>query len=274
MSFPWALVDIGGTKTRLSVSEDGKTFTDPTIFATPQNYDQAISLISKTMLDIAHGALGRAMVGIAGPLNLDRSGIVFAPNLPEWNNKPLQKDLADNFRCPVSLENDTAVVGLGEAVDGAGKGYDLVAYITVSTGFNGSRIVNGQIDANFFGFEIGSQIVSWQNFPSGGDLEELVSSGGILRATGKNPQEIGNPTFWKERTQALAVGVYNTALYWSPEVIVVGGGLAYKYDLKEIEALLRGFKNELPAFPQIVGASLGDMGGLYGAMRLLQTTDA
>ncbi len=274
MSLPWALIDIGGTKTRVAICEDGETFITPVIFATPQNYEQAISLIAKTTLDLARGAVGQAMVGVAGPLNRDKSMLVSAPNIVDWNTKPLKQDLLDNLNCQVYLENDTALVGLGEAVHGAGRGCGIVAYLTVSTGLNGVRLVNKQIDVNFFGFEIGRQIVSWQDFPRAGDLESLVSSGGILRTTGKSHLEINEPDFWQERTQALAAGIVNTALFWSPEVILVGGGLAYKYNLKEIELLLSDVQKGLRAFPKLVDASLGDDGGLYGALHLLQTQTA
>ncbi len=272
MSLPWALIDIGGTKTRIAISEDGSTFGEPAIFVTPQKYDQGLFLIEKTVLSLARGAIGRAMVGIAGPLNGDKSGIVSAPNISDWNGKPLKKDLVGIFKCPVGLENDTAQVGLGEAVRGSGQNYNIVAYITVSTGFNGVRIVNKQIDVSYFGFEIGRQIVSCKDFPAGGDLESLVSSGGILRQTGKNPVEINEPDFWRERVKFLSCGLVNTALYWSPEVIVIGGGLAYKYDLGLAETLMVGTKSNLPYFPKLIPSSLGDEGGLYGALHLLQTT--
>lgn len=272
MSLPWALIDIGGTKTRIAISEDGSIFGEPAIFATPQKYDLGVSLIGKTALSLSRGAVGRAMAGIAGPLNPDQTGIMSAPNINDWNDKPLKKDLLSVLKCPVGLVNDTAQVGLGEAVRGAGEAYNIVAYVTLSTGFNGVRIVNKQIDVSYFGFEIGRQIVCCKDFPQSGSLESLVSSGGIVRETGKNPVEINEPDFWQKRTKFLACGIINTALYWSPEVIIIGGGLAHKYNLSLVESLIASVKSALPSFPKLASASLGDEGGLYGALHLLQTT--
>jgi glucokinase len=49
--------------------------------------------------------------------------------------------------------------GLGEAVFGAGKGREIVVYMTISTGVGGARIVGGKIDASAMGFEPGHQII-------------------------------------------------------------------------------------------------------------------
>ena len=57
------------------------------------------------------------------------------------------------------LANDSDLDGLGEATVGAGKGFNIVAYITVSTGIGGVRIVGGKIDVSTYGFEPGHQII-------------------------------------------------------------------------------------------------------------------
>jgi len=67
--------------------------------------------------------------------------------------------LEEILEVPVFLRNDTAIVGLGEAHAGAGKGHEIVVYITVSTGVGGVRIIKGEIAKNQFGFEIGHQII-------------------------------------------------------------------------------------------------------------------
>lgn len=64
------------------------------------------------------------------------------------------------------LANDADLVGLGEAVYGAGKGYKVVAYFTVSTGVGGARIVNKRIDKGVFSFEPGWQYVYGQGLNS------------------------------------------------------------------------------------------------------------
>src|SRR3989344_1426609 len=102
----------------------------------------------------------RMALRFCGCLDAKKETIFHAPNMSKWDNRPLKKELQRALHTKnVFLENDTALVGLGEAVRGSGKGKQIVAYITVSTGINGVRIVNGEIDRSALGFEIGHQIL-------------------------------------------------------------------------------------------------------------------
>ena len=149
----YLLFDIGGTKTRLALSKDGKKFGDVVIIETPQKFEEGISVFKKAVEELTKGEkITKAVGAISGPLNREHSMVINAPNLKGWNNKPLQKELKKILSAPVVIENDAALVGLGEAVYGAGKGYDIVAYITVSTGVGGARIVNKAIDVSAMGF--------------------------------------------------------------------------------------------------------------------------
>ena len=56
------------------------------------------------------------------------------------------------FDCPIFLQNEAALEGLGEAVLGSGKDKKLVVLITVGTGVGGVKIVNGRFDDNLLGF--------------------------------------------------------------------------------------------------------------------------
>ena len=87
------------------------------------------------------------------------------------------------------MENDTALVGLGEATVGAGKGAAIVVYVTISTGANGARIVDGVLDRAAFGFELGEQLLG--RAASAGTLEELVSGRAIQDRFGAPPATLG-----------------------------------------------------------------------------------
>jgi predicted NBD/HSP70 family sugar kinase len=78
---------------------------------------------------------------------------------------------------------------------------------------------------------------------------------------------------WNQLANYLAHGLRNTVLYWSPDTIVLGGSMIVgdpRIPLDDIihhtEAVLEG----VAPVPEIVDAELGDLGGLYGAMALLQ----
>ncbi|OHA65822.1 MAG: hypothetical protein A3D64_01030 [Candidatus Wildermuthbacteria bacterium RIFCSPHIGHO2_02_FULL_49_9] len=51
--------------------------------------------------------------------------LVASLHITSWVGKPLKRELEYVFRAPVRVENDTALVGLREAVRGAGQGYPI-----------------------------------------------------------------------------------------------------------------------------------------------------
>lgn len=271
----YILFDIGGTSLRVATSDNLKKLEDPVLLATPQDYKEGLTLLSQTFNDLTRdkkivGAAG----GIAGPLNSEKSQLVASPHLPDWANRPIQKDLEKILKAPVQLQNDSALVGLGEAVFGAGRDTEIVVYVTVSTGLGGSRFVNGKIDANSMGFEPGHQIISltsphWINNNKLGYLEDYVSGKAILKRYKKNPQDISDPKIWDEAAKMLAIGLNNMIVHWSPECIVLGGSTMKKIPLESVRKYTKDALRIFPTPPKICRAELGNFGGLYGAMAYL-----
>lgn len=84
-------------------------------------------------------------IGVAGPLD-SHNGIVFvSPNLPGWNEIPLQAIFEERYGLPARIENDANVAGLGEYMFGAGQGCTDMVYLTISTGIGGGIIVDGRL---------------------------------------------------------------------------------------------------------------------------------
>lgn len=260
---PFLLFDIGGTNTRISVSKDGKRFRKPVVFKTQKDFGKAIEVFAEKVEGL-DAKVNLAVGGVAGPLDEDKEKILNARNLSDWNKKPLKKRLEKVLGASVFLENDTALVGLGEAVKGAGKGYDIVAYLTVSTGVNGVRIVDGRIDKNALGFEVGKQIM---DFESKETLEGITSGGAIEAKFAKKPEEIKAEAFWDKEAEMLAIGVYNTILYWSPEVVVMGGGVMNNFSIDLVRKHLKNLPQVFEKMPKVFEAKLADTGGLEGALQ-------
>ncbi len=173
------VIDIGGTKTRLAGAHDLGAFLQPVIFDTRQNYREALDALYAAAVKVSAGAsIEDVAIGVPGVLSRDKRVLVHAPNLLKWNGAAIADDIEGALGAPVVLENDTALVGLGEATEGAGKGSAILAYVTISTGVNGVRIVDAQIDRATYGFEIGEQFVD----DSTRTFEELVSGRAIAVA--------------------------------------------------------------------------------------------
>ena len=226
----YILIDIGGTKTRIALTEHREAFLSPVTFNTPQDFEEWFTRLSSEVATMLEGKKVEGLV--AGvPATLTKDGVIEnAPNLPLWKDMALSKRLSDRFSCEVMLHNDTALVGLGEALYGAGKGHQIVAYLTISTGVNGVRIINGKIDSNIYGFEIGHSIID-----NGKDVESLISGGALARRFGKPSHEVHDIALWEQVNHYAGVFGANTVMYWSPSIVVYGGPVMNDLHIEIIE---------------------------------------
>ncbi len=273
----YILFDIGGTKTRVAVSEDLKTFSDPIKFNTPKKFDEGIKEIVEAAKKLAKGPIRGMAGGIRGQLNDEKSAMIFDRTLDDWIEKPLTETLSKKLHTIVYLENDAALAGVGEATFGAGADLDIVVYHTVSTGVGGAKIEHGEIDDFRNGFEPGHQILDIDHTILGEDieptLENLVSGTALEARMGVKPYEIPqSDTVWDQLAYYLAHGLRNSILYWSPDVIVLGGSMIIgdpRILLDDIIKHTNEVVGTVADVPLIRDAALGDSAGLYGAMALL-----
>lgn len=262
--------DIGGTSTRLELSEDGQSFTAPIVYPTPENFDQAIEVFSKHVNDLKGNKETIVIAGLPGVVDRKMGGLNRS-HLTDWVGKSFVEKVREKTNCQVKVENDAALVALGEATTGAGKGYGIVAYITISTGVGGARIVDGKIDVSHFGFEPGRQIINYEKLSQGfahATLEGKVSGRALKLKYGAIASQIHEAKLWDEVAMEVAVGLHNVAVFWSPEVIVVGGGLILNSDLSiaSVKEKFKALGDDYYFIPEIKKATLGDFGGLAGGL--------
>ncbi|BCX15627.1 MAG: hypothetical protein KatS3mg097_519 [Candidatus Parcubacteria bacterium] len=153
----YLLGDIGGTKTRLIFCKSDEDFRKQKlqIFITPQNYREFLELLKSILhsyksASITH--LSACIFGFAGMLDKKKEKLIYAPNLRNFENKNLKRDLEKILKTEVILENDAALAGLGEGKygvarlsGGQGKNFDVFGYITLSTGIGGVKIIKVKI---------------------------------------------------------------------------------------------------------------------------------
>ncbi len=267
----YILFDIGATKMRVASSIDGKKIKEIKIVSTPDTFVEGIGMFQKLATELAgKRTIKAAAGGIAGSLDR-KKGILFnPPNLPDWKNKPFKKALEKALGTKnIYIENDTAIVGLGEATKGAGKKNAIVAYITISTGVNGVRTVDGAIDRSAMGFEIGHQIIGGSPDKT---LESYIGANAISKKYGMPASEIKDSMIWEMAHMHLAYGIHNTILHWSPDVVILGGGQVRSGDIsiEKLKMFLKKFHHVFPRLPLIKKATLGDLGGVYGALEFLK----
>lgn len=262
---------------RITLSQDGVSFGTPVIISTLKNFEEGMEIFGNTVSGLLNGITGNLKAvagGVPGPVDKKNGVLVAAPNLPAWAGKPLAARISEICKVPAYIENDAALVGLGEAVSGAGKGCDIVAYLTVSTGVGGARIIRGRIDESAYGFEPGHQIIDPDNSLcpecDGNDLESYVSGGAVAKRFGRQPKDIGISHLWNEELpKFLAYGINNLIMHWSPNCIVLGGSMIVgnpAISVSRTEVYLKDIARIFPELPVIKKAMLGDVGGLYGAL--------
>lgn len=270
----YLLFDIGGTNMRIGVSTDGKIITDKKIVPVPENFDQGIEVIKQISNELAKGEKIQSVAGgIAVVFNSDKSMPISTSHLHGWVNKPLKQALQEQFQATVTLENDTAVVGLGEA-NALTDTNNIVAYLTISTGVGGVRIVNKKIDQASFGFEPGHQIIVINgdtcHCGGKGHFETYVGGYYLEKKHNMKAENIKDPSIWDEVAKYAAVGIHNTIVHWSPDLIILGGAVAESLPLEAVQKYLGQFLTIFPKAPGIVKSSLGNQAGLYGALALLR----
>lgn len=256
------VLDIGGTNTRIALSEDGQILTSTKVVPTEKDFESEIRLISQIAQELTAGQkIEAAAGGVAGTLDKEKSLLLSSPHLASWIQKPLKEELGQTFETGVYLENDAHLGGLGEAVFGAGKGFNIVAFITIGTGLGGVRIVNQKIDTNAQGFEPGHQIIYPDGNPCNcggkGHLESYIA-GAYLK----------EPINWDEVARYLAIGLNNTIVHWSPDIVVLGGAISQKIPLEKVTTYLSEYLKIFVA-PEVVTGTLGQQAGLLGALKLI-----
>ena len=282
----YIICDIGGTTTRIAQASEESLTMDPIFFPTEQDFTKELHLLKEHITSMhMNEPIHSMVVGLPGALSKDKSTLYKAPHLPDWNGRPLRDELSQAFQTPVFLESDAALVGLGEAVYGAGKGQRIVAYLTISTGVGGARIVDEKIDAATYGFEPGHQFIALPDLqgaylpqctvcPLPGHLEAFV--GGEALHHRHEPGRLRDVLTDQEKTDAaryLAFGIYNMLMFWSPGIVVLGGGLIVHdvIDLDEVRKNLRIINSIIPELSLLVKGELRDVGGLYGGIAYMKT---
>ncbi len=264
----YILIDIGGTKTRIAAARAEDSFGEPDVFKTPQDFTEWLAAVHRSTETLRNDKeLKGVILGVPGTFT--KNGVILkTPNLPHWQGIPLQEHLQKLFHTDIILHNDTALVGLGEAVYGAGKDHTIVAYLTISTGVNGVRIVDGKIDRNTHGFEIGHTIIDVEHEK---DVESIISGGALERRFGKPSHEVQDVNLWEKISRYAGIFSANTTMYWSPSIIIIGGPVMNDLHIDTIEKEAKRHLYMYKEHPVFMRGTLKDFGGLYGALALSKT---
>jgi glucokinase len=204
-----------------------------------------------------------------------------------------------------AINNDGNVGALGEFHFGAGQGYQHIVYVSIGTGIGGGVITNGRLLLGRRGLaaEVGHMSIvddgavcscgnsgCWEALASGSALSRLIRSrSGESTSTKLNqgprhnrfnrsrtfdaaaPTTADMQTLLQQEARYLGIGITNLIHIFSPECVILGGGVAEIFD-QLIDTITQTIgQRAMPPFREvpILPAQLGKDAGVVGAASLI-----
>ncbi len=266
-------VDIGGTNTKIAISKDGFKIDKKISYLTPKKYDDGIDLLQEKIEELTENNIPKKIsVGTKGAIDYDEGRLINASTLINWSGHSLKKELELRLRTKVYLENDAALAGIAEA--SKRKKYKILAYITLSTGIGGARIINGKIDYHATPFEPGHMILDpngrfWPGCGQKGCFESMGSGTAFEISYGVKAENCFDVKIWEDHAQTVSTGLVNVITMWTPDILVIGGSLIKAGD-KFTKPLVKFTQKKLEIYkaPKIEFSKLGDENVLMGGILL------
>jgi len=244
-------------------------------------------------------------IGAPGAVDFAEGRVIFAPNMEGWKDVPLKKDLEKLLGVPVFVENDCNISALGVHVaELKGKPKHLIG-IFIGTGLGGGLIINGELYGGFnhTAGEIGHMVLDvngpkcgcgnkgcfealasrtaiFQQIKAGikdgqktiltemlGDDLSDLRSGDLRKAIRRGDKFVDKVV--ETAAEYTGIGVANLVNLFSPEVVVLGGGVIEALADEMMSVIIETAQDY--AMPgtmkdvEIIASKLGDNAGITGA---------
>lgn len=292
-------IDVGGTRIKYCISDRNSKIVYNNIIDTeyknPEQFLEKISLIiSECLRHSTENNRIIAGISVAFP-GVVENGVVTggAGNLPGIAPLPLTSFLEKKFNLPSIAMNDATAMAMGEHYFGAARDCTDGIFVTVGTGIGGGILVDGKFYNGYKerGGELGHIVIERDGLPcscgSRGCFEVYGSTSALVRyysnlSREPNDSINGHELFQKfiigdtEAIQAfewhfknIAIGLGSLANIFSPELIVLGGGIVNSGPeyLNGIRQYLEGYMMEhIFTTLRIAPAMLGDSSACVGGV--------
>ncbi len=302
----WIGVDLGGTKILTGLFDDSMQLQARAKEPTPppgqgpaavfERIGRAVDRVLKEAKVVPDQVRGLGM-GVPGQLDPTALRVKFAPNL-DWHDLDLRGFLPHSWPWKTFVENDVRVGTFGEWKHGAAQGAKHVLGVFAGTGVGGALILDGKLyhGFNFNAGEIGHIVINWRK---GTTLETVAGRRNMMRRAAEQladaPKRVRKE--WKgvdlsaaksslladyyQRDDPIAVQLVDDAAraigaavgsiinLLSPEVVVLGGGVAGALGESFLERVWEiATRYALPGAAKgvrCVAAKLEDDAGIIGA---------
>jgi fructokinase len=289
-------LDIGGTKMEAVVLDERGTVVYRERYPTPKESYQAFLRGIVEVITLARAAISSPLsIGLGIPGTVDsQTGLVKNSNILVLNQQPFARELEAILGQPVAITNDANCFTLSEAMDGSGKGYDVVFGVILGTGCGGGISINQRVISgpNACSGEWGHNALPHYTASTDGDgvacycgqqncIENFISGSGLERQYYESVKQHSNVLqimkqvesgeaqsirLWLRFQDQLARSLAGIINMLDPDVIVIGGGLS------NIRSLYDGLQERVAKYvfgnhccTPIVAATHGDSSGVRGA---------
>lgn len=287
-------VEAGGTKFVCMIGTGPDKVVGETRFSTTHPDETIRKVIEFFEPYIHNGELAAVGIATFGPVDLNPSsptyGYITTTPKPAWSQVDLQGQIQRALNLPVAFETDVNAAAFGEHYwNPANQELDPFLYITVGTGIGVGVLANGHPLHGLIHCEAGHSVIPHDRqkdpftgvCPYHGDCLEGLASGPSMAERWGQPAEMlpDHHAAWELEADYIALALTNLIYAYSPERIVLGGGVAQHAGLHEmvhskVQHYLNGYVHSPMVLDQIddyiVRPSLGNRSGVLGAIAMAQ----
>ncbi|MEO6187774.1 MAG: ROK family protein [Ginsengibacter sp.] len=305
---PVIAIDLGGTKIAAALFNDEGEIISSDRRQLENRKGKEVALLVIEMAnellrksqqrDLHVFALGICVPGIA----YSKTGKVWLPNIPGWEDYPLRKELKNGLsdkELTIKIESDRSCYILGEVWKGNAVGCSDAIFLSVGTGIGAGILAGGHVlhGSNDIAGSIGWMALQkpfQEKYIACGCFEYSASGEGIVRVA-KEWMENHNESILQNKVSSLTakdvfdaydsndllarkvvtiaieywgMAVANLVSIFNPEKIIFGGGV-FGPALKFLDAIYEEAKKWAQPISilqvTLEGSALGSEAGLYGA---------
>ncbi len=328
----WCGVDLGGTKIVIALVTATGKIAERLIIRDHRTHseNEIVAMISSSVRSLLTRHFGGTStdgrpasvgadrlaglgVGTAGHVSFRDGVVISCSNLSGFDHFPLALRMSEELEIEVVVDNDANAQAYAEYRFGAGRGFENVLFVTVSTGIGAGIIIDGDVYRGVTGTagESGHTIVNpagqircgcgnygcLMAHASGLTLPEAVRqklsdsrSRSNIDFASLDDNEINGECIKRgmesgdefcreivlEYARYLGIGLHNVVQTLNPGVIILGGGLTSwgRTYLDRVEETFRGLAAKtISEPPEIRLSELGADGAVIGAAALVMPHD-
>ena len=307
-------VDLGGTKLAVVLIDEQGTIRHKRVVydhATKTDAEIVLYIIDLVRQVLSSNGLKETDlygigVGFPGHLRYKDGITITTSNLKGLKNFPLRLAIQEHFQVRVLLDNDANAQTYAEFRYGAGRGYESMIFVTVSTGIGGGIVINNRLYRGMTGTagEFGHMIIDPhsqiqcgcgnygclmgcasglslpqiaqkfldQGVPTTLAMKSIADVDGKMIKAGLDSHDLLCEKVATESARYIGIGLYNIFQVLNPPLIVLGGGLMNLGEsfFTTIQETFYVYAKEMLHDPiEIALAQIGDDAGAIGVAALL-----